>query len=52
LSAEEGRRMMDAQLDPRIKRPGADFIIENDSTISELRTKVERAWRELTRFEL
>jgi len=52
LSAEEGRRMMDAQSDPRIKRPGAHIVIDNDSTIQELRTKVEDAWRELTRNEL
>jgi dephospho-CoA kinase len=50
MSAEEGRRMMEAQLDPRIKRPGSHIIIENDSTIVELRAKVEKAWRDLTQL--
>ena len=47
LSAEEGRRMMEAQLDPYLKRQGSHFIIENDSTLAQLRKKVERTWRDL-----
>jgi dephospho-CoA kinase len=52
MSAEEGRRIMEAQIDPRIKRPGAHIIIENDSNMNDLRTRVEQAWRELTKNEI
>ena len=50
MSAEEGRRIMDAQIDPRLKRPGAHIIIENDSNMTDLRAKVEKAWRDLTQL--
>jgi dephospho-CoA kinase len=50
MSSDEGRRMMDAQIDPRLKRSGAHILIENDSSIADLRAKVERAWRDLTRL--
>jgi dephospho-CoA kinase len=52
MSSEEGRRIMEAQIDPRIKRPGAHIIIENDSNMNDLRTRVEQAWRELTKNEI
>jgi dephospho-CoA kinase len=52
MSAEEGRRIMEAKIDPRIKRPGAHIIIENDSNMNDLRTRVEQAWRELTKNEI
>ena len=47
ISADEGRQMMAAQIDPRTKRPGAHFIIENDSTIDTLHANVERIWHHL-----
>ncbi len=47
ISADEGRQMMAAQIDPRTKRPGAHFIIENDSTIDTLHANVERTWHHL-----
>ena len=47
ISADEGQQMMAAQIDPRTKRPGAHFIIENDSTIDTLHANVERTWHHL-----
>jgi dephospho-CoA kinase len=47
MTVEEARRMMAAQIDPAVKRPGAHVVIENDSTLAELRRKVDAAWKQL-----
>jgi dephospho-CoA kinase len=48
IGAAEAKRMMAAQLPAASKRPRADIIIDNDSTLEALRPAVERAWEELT----
>ena len=48
IDEAEARRMMAAQMPASAKRPGADIVIENDSTLEALRPDVERAWAQLT----
>lgn len=48
IDAAEAKRMMAAQLPAANKRPRADIVIENDSTLEALRLAVERAWARLT----
>lgn len=47
LSADEAKRMVEAQLPAEAKRDRADTIIENDGTIAELEAKAEAVWNEL-----
>jgi dephospho-CoA kinase len=49
MTVDESRRMMVAQIDPALKRPGAHLVIENDSTLAELRRRVGVAWDQLKR---
>ena len=49
LGAVEARRIMAAQIPSASKRRRADIIIDNDSTLQDLRKSVERVWAELTR---
>lgn len=37
LPAEEARRIMAAQMDPREKRAMADFVLDNDGTLEDVR---------------
>lgn len=37
LGPEEARRMMDAQMDPALKRERSDHVLENDGTVDRLR---------------
>jgi dephospho-CoA kinase len=48
IDAAEAKRMMAAQMPAATKRPRADIVIENDSTLEALRPAVERAWAQLT----
>jgi dephospho-CoA kinase len=48
IDEAEARRMMTAQMPAATKRPRADIVIENDSTLQALRPVVERAWSQLT----
>lgn len=49
LGAVEARRIMAAQIPSASKRRRAHIIIDNDSTLQDLRKSVERVWAELTR---
>jgi dephospho-CoA kinase len=49
IGLEEARRIMAAQMPAAAKRLRADIVIDNDSTLEELRGAVERVWAELTR---
>ena len=49
LGAVEARRIMAAQIPAASKRRRADIVIDNDSTLQDLRKAVERVWTELTR---
>lgn len=48
IGAAEARRIMAAQIPAASKRRRSDVVIDNDSTLEELRRAVERAWAELT----
>lgn len=37
IEADEARRIMDAQMDPAEKRRRADYVLENDGSLEELR---------------
>jgi len=47
LSADEVERRLRTQVPDAERRRLADVVIENDGTLAELRTQVERAWRAL-----
>jgi dephospho-CoA kinase len=47
LSQEEAGRMVAAQMPAREKRLPATFVIDNDGTLDELRTKAEGIWSEI-----
>jgi dephospho-CoA kinase len=47
LTAEEARRMMEAQLPARGKRARSDFIIDNDSDLVSLERAAAEVWRAL-----
>ena len=48
IGAPEARRIMAAQIPAASKRRRSDIVIDNDSTLEDLRRSVERAWAELT----
>jgi dephospho-CoA kinase len=47
MPIEEARRMMAAQMDPAVKRRGAQIVIDNDSTLEALRERVQVAWQQI-----
>ncbi|MDR3349128.1 MAG: dephospho-CoA kinase [Acidaminococcales bacterium] len=47
LSAENARRRMGAQLPLAAKLPYADLVIDNSGDITQIREKVEKAWKNL-----
>jgi dephospho-CoA kinase len=49
LSRDEALAMIDAQMPTEEKRARADYVIDNDSTLDALRTRVDDAWRALER---
>ena len=49
LGAVEARRIMAAQIPAASKRRRSDIVIDNDSTLQDLRKAVERVWTDLTR---
>lgn len=51
LTEEEVRRHLEAQMSLQEKRKLADFVIENDGTLEELRRQVKELWKKLTQRE-
>lgn len=49
LDEVEARRMIDAQLPAEEKRGKADFVIDNDGTITELEARALEVWRAIER---
>jgi dephospho-CoA kinase len=49
LTADEARRMIEAQMPAEPKRARADFVIENSGSPEELEAEAERVWRVLQR---
>jgi dephospho-CoA kinase len=47
LSEEEIRRHLEAQMSLQEKRKLADFVIENDGDLQELRRRVKAVWRKI-----
>jgi dephospho-CoA kinase len=47
LGQTEAMNMIAAQMPAELKRARADFIIENDGTLSALATRVDEVWRAL-----
>jgi dephospho-CoA kinase len=47
MPIEEARRMLAAQMDPAVKRRGAQIVIDNDSTLEALRERVQVAWQQI-----
>jgi len=47
LDEDEARRMMAAQMPSGPKRAGADWIIDNTGSLSQLRAAAEQVWREV-----
>jgi dephospho-CoA kinase len=47
MPIEEARRMMAAQMDPAVKRRGAQIVIDNDSTLAALRERVQVTWQQI-----
>ena len=48
LRETEAMDMIAAQMPAELKRAGADYIIENDSTLNELERRVAGVWTQLT----
>lgn len=49
LTADEGRRMMDAQMPADRKRAHADIVIDNAGTMEELELRAREVWSRLLR---
>ena len=47
LSDDEARQMIAAQLPSEAKRPRAHFVIENDGTLDDLRSRADAVWNAL-----
>ncbi|HVA38013.1 MAG TPA: dephospho-CoA kinase [Candidatus Dormibacteraeota bacterium] len=48
VSEEHARARMAAQIDPEEARRRADYVLENDGTLEELRARVDELWERLT----
>ncbi|TAM62390.1 dephospho-CoA kinase [bacterium] len=44
-SLEQARARMAAQIEPALARSRADYVVENDGTLEDLRARVEVLWR-------
>ncbi len=44
LREAEAMEMIAAQMPAELKRPGADFVIDNDGTLTQLERKVQDVW--------
>ena len=51
LSEEDSANMISAQMLAELKRARADFVIENDGSLEELREKVDEVWERLTAID-
>jgi dephospho-CoA kinase len=49
LDPAEAQRMIAAQMSPALKRARADYVIENDGTLTEVRRRARDVWQELER---
>lgn len=47
LKETEAMEMIAAQMPAELKRAGADFVVDNDSTITELERKIAEVWSAL-----
>lgn len=48
VSPEDAANMIAAQMPAELKRARADFVIENDGTLEQLRKQVDTVWLQLT----
>jgi dephospho-CoA kinase len=48
VSEEDSANMISAQMLAELKRARADFVIENDGSMEELRERVDEVWERLT----
>lgn len=51
VSEEDSANMISAQMLAELKRARADFVIENDGSLEELREKVDEVWERLTAID-
>jgi dephospho-CoA kinase len=51
ISEEDAANMIAAQMPAELKRARADFVIENDGTLDELRDEVVDVWERLTAID-
>ena len=51
VSEEDSANMISAQMLAELKRARADFVIENDGSLAELREKVDEVWERLTAID-
>jgi dephospho-CoA kinase len=49
LDPAEAERMIGAQMSSALKRARADYVIENEGTLGELRRRARDVWQELER---
>lgn len=47
LTREEAQRMVDAQAPAEPKRARADFVIDNNGSLAELRRRAEEVWQQI-----
>jgi len=49
LDPAEAQKMIAAQMSPALKRARADYVIENEGTVDEVRRRARDVWQELER---